>query len=338
MAPSTLTIDEIARLAGVSKTTVSRVINNKPDVNRETRQRILSLIAEHDYQPNVFAKAISSQRSRNIGLIIPYEADYIFSNPFFVEVLRGISTASDQHGYSLLVSYAHAQDHVAVFKQKKVDGFIVLSPGALHHGLIDSLVRAEAPFVSTSRVAQEENMLYVDVDNRHGGVVAAEHLIGLGHRRIAYVGKPSLTSSQDRLSGYLDALACHWSPALDDLQLVAEGSAERHGYDAMQQLRDRAVQPSAVFLANDLMAIGAMKALAESGLRVPHDVSIVGFDDVPMAEYCTPPLTTVRQPAFAKGARATELLIQCLEEEEPPQSQTLSVELIVRQSTGQPAA
>jgi LacI family transcriptional regulator len=334
MTPTTLTIDEIARLAGVSKTTVSRVINNKPDVNRETRRRILSLIEEHDYQPNVFAKAISSQRSHNVGLIVPYEADYIFLNPFFVEVLRGISTAIDENGYSLLVSYAHAQDHVGAFKQKKVDGFIVLSPGTLHHGLIDSLVKAGAPFVSTSRLAQEESMVFVDVDNRQGGVLATEHLIGLGHRRIAYVGKPSLTSSQDRMSGYMHALNEHSIPVLEDLLLVAEGSSERHGYDAMQQLLRRQVQPTAVFLANDQMAIGAMKALEEAGLRVPQDVSIVGFDDVPMAEFYSPPLTTIRQPAFEKGARATELLIQCLEQETTPQSQVLDVELVVRKSTG----
>ena len=338
MTDSTITIDEIARLAGVSKTTVSRVINNKPDVNRETRLRILALIAAHDYQPNAFATAISSQKSRNIGLIIPHETDYIFLNPFFVEVLRGISTAIDEHCYSLLVSYAHAQDHLGAFKQKKVDGFIVLSPGALHHGLIGSLTRASVPFVSTSRLDQEENLPYVDVDNVAGGILAVEHLIGRGHRRIAYIGKPSLTSSQDRLSGYRAALERHGIAIDDDLAIVAEGSSERHGYDAVQRLLNLAAPPSAIFFANDMLAIGAMKALEERQIRIPRNMSIVGFDDVPMAEFVSPPLTTIRQPAFEKGARATELLIQSLESQEPPQSQVLEGELIVRKSTARAPA
>lgn len=336
MTDAVITIDEIARLAGVSKTTVSRVLNNRPDVNRDTRQRILALMAERDYQPNAFATAISSQKSRNIGLIIPHEADYIFMNPFFVEVLRGISTVIDEHRYSLLVSLAHTQDYLVAFKQKKVDGFLVLSPGELHHGIINALARADAPFVSTSRLEQEEGLAYVDVDNVAGGRVAVEHLLDLGHRRIAYVGKPSLTSSRDRLAGYKEAIGARGIAFDEALIVVAEGSSERHGYDAVQRLLRRVAMPTAIFFANDLLAIGALKALAERQVRVPHQVSLVGFDGVPMAEFVSPPLTTVRQPAFEKGARAAELLLQCLEDGKRPQSQVLDVALVVRKSTARP--
>jgi LacI family transcriptional regulator len=179
----------------------------------------------------------------------------------------------------------------------------------------------------------EERMLYVDVDNRAGGALATEHLIKLGHHRIAYVGKPSLTSSQDRREGYRAALEQHGIPLDESLITVAEGSSERHGYEATQRLLKAERLPSAIFLANDLMAIGALKALTECGKRVPQDVSLVGFDDVPMGEYVAPPLTTVHQPAFEKGVRATELLIQCLEGDEPPRSETLPVKLVVRKST-----
>jgi LacI family transcriptional regulator len=333
MTEATITIDEIARLAGVSKTTVSRVLNNRPDVNRETRERILALIAERDYQPNAFATAISSQKSRNVGLIIPHEADYIFMNPFFVEVLRGISTAIDAHRYSLLVSLAHAQDYLAAFKQKKVDGFIILSPGELHHGIIDALTRAGAPFVSTSRLEQEEGLPYVDVDNVAGGRLAVEHLLDLGHRRIAYVGKPSLTSSRDRLAGYKEALGARGIEVDAELIVIAEGSSERHGYDAVQRLLRPGATPTGMFFANDLLAIGALKALGERQVRVPRQVSLVGFDDVPMAEFVSPPLTTVRQPAFDKGARAAELLLQCLGDGKQPQSHVLDLALVVRRST-----
>ena len=334
MLASPLTIDQIAQIAGVSRTTVSRVLNNRPDVNPQTRQRILSLMEEHDYQPNAFAKAISSQKSQNIGLVIPHEADYIFLNPFFVEVLRGISTTIDRAGYSLLISYAHGENPVAAFRRKKVDGFIVLSPGSLHHGLINSMTAAGVVFVSTSRLAQEEHMLYVDVDNHAGGALVGGHLVGLGHRRIAYVGKPSLTSSQDRLDGVRLALQENGLRLNEDLVHEADGSTEWHGYKAMQRLLAYKTPPTAVFLANDMMAIGAIKAIEESNLRVPQDISIVGFDDVPMAQYCSPPLTTIRQPAFEKGARAASLLIKCLVSEEcDPQSVVLDVELVVRKST-----
>jgi LacI family transcriptional regulator len=337
MTDAALTIDEIARLAGVSKTTVSRVLNNRPDVSRETRGRILALMAERDFQPNAFATAISSQKSRNIGLIIPHEADYIFMNPFFVEVLRGISTAIDAHRYSLLVSLAHAQDHLAAFKQKKVDGFIVLSPGEPHHGIIDALTRAGAPFVSTSRLDQAADLPCVDVDNVAAGRLAVAHLLDLGHRRIAYVGKPSLTSSHDRLIGYRQALAARGVAPDDGLAIVADGSSERHGYDAVQRLLRPGAAPTAIFFANDLLAIGALKALSERQVRVPRQMSVVGFDDVPMAEYVAPPLTTVRQPGFEKGARATELLVQCLESGATPRSEVLNVALIVRKSTARAA-
>jgi LacI family transcriptional regulator len=339
MASSNLTIDQIADIAGVSRTTVSRVLNNRPDVNRATRQRVLSLIEEHNYHPNAFAKAISSQKSHNVGLVIPYEADYIFLNPFFVEVLRGISTTMDRQEYSLLVSYAHGEDPAASFRRKKVDGFIVLSPGSLHHGLIESMQEVGAPFVSTSRLADQVNMTYVDVDNRAGGRLAAEHLLALGHRRIVYVGKPSLTSSHDRLQGVRDAFESRQLALADELIMEATGSTERHGYEAAELLLTRISEPTAIFLANDMMAIGAIKSLAEHGLRVPEDLSIIGFDDVPMAQYCAPPLTTVRQPAFEKGALAAQMLIECLEGEEcVPQSRTLPVELIVRNSTARARA
>ncbi len=334
MIDAPLTIDRIAELAGVSRTTVSRVLNNRPDVNRATRQRVMAVMAEHDYQPNAFAKAISSQKSHNVGLVIPYEADYIFLNPFFVEVLRGISTTVDRAGYSLLISYTHGEDPVVAWRRKKVDGLLVLSPGSLHHGLIEAMSSAGVPFVSTSRLADEERMIYVDVDNVAGGRVAVEHLLGLGHRRIAYVGKPSLTSSRDRLEGVRQAFAGAGLELNAALVLEADGHSERHGYDAMRRLFEQPEPPTAVFLANDMMAIGAMMAIQERGLRVPQDLSVVGFDNVPIAQYLSPPLTTIHQPAFEKGARAAELLIQCLEREEcAPQSVVMDVQLVVRAST-----
>lgn len=328
-----MTIDEIAKLAGVSKTTVSRVINNKPDVNPETRETILGLIEKHDFQPNAFAKAISLQKSHNIGLIIPHEADYIFSNPFYVEVMRGVSTEVNKRGYYLLICYPHDHNYVDIYKQKRVDGFILMSPGSFHKNIIESLNEVNAPFVATAKIPGEKNMVYVDVDNYYGSTLAMEHLISLGHKRIGFIGKPTLTSSQDRLSGYKDSLEKYNISFEEKLVRISQKSSTKGGYDEMAELLKIENPPTAVFLTNDVMALGAINAAKEKGLNVPSDLSIIGFDNIPLAEFINPPLTTVNQPSFEKGTRATKLLIQHLEKKTKPKSISLDVELIIRKST-----
>ena len=328
-----ITIDEIAKLAGVSKTTVSRVLNNKPDVSESTRQHILELIAEYDFQPNVFAKSISLQKSYNIGLIIPHEVDHIFANQFYVEVLRGVSTEVDQAGYYLLVVYPHDHNFVDIYKQKKIDGFVLMSPGRFHRSIIETLQAAEAPFISTAKMYGQEQMVFVDVDNYYGATLAIDHLVSLGHKRIAFIGKPALTSSQDRLEGYKATLERYGLPFDESLVKVSESSSTNSGYQAMQELLKQGRPISAVFLANDVMSIGAIKALEDNGKRVPEDVSVVGFDDILLARYSKPPLTTIRQPAFQKGRLAAKMLIEFLENKTQPESITLDVELVIRNST-----
>lgn len=330
-----MTIEEIAKIAGVSKTTVSRVINNKPDVNPETRELIKGLISKYDFQPNAFAKAISLKKSNNIGLIIPYEAEYIFSNPFYVEVMRGVSTEVNRRGYYLVICYPHDHNYVDIYKQKRIDGFILMSPGSFHKNIIQSLFEVKAPFVATAKITGEKDMISVDVDNYYGATLAVEHLISLGHRRIGFVGKPSLTSSQDRLSGYKDVLRKYNIPYDERLVQIPETSSVKSGYIAMNEMLNSEVKPTAVFLANDVMAVGAVNAVRENGKSVPEDISIVGFDDIPMAGFVNPPLTTIRQPAFEKGVRAAKMLIQYLERKQKPKSVNLGVELVVRKSTAQ---
>ncbi len=328
-----LTIDKLAKFAGVSKTTVSRVLNDKPDVSPKTRAMIKQLIEEHGFQPNAFATSISSQKSNNIGLIIPYQADYIFSNPFYVEVMRGVSTEVDRRGYYLLLCYPHDQNYVDIYRQKRVDGFILMSPGSLHRSIIDSLKEVNAPFVSTAKMTNEKGMVYVDVDNTGGARLAVEHLVNLGHRSIAFIGKPTLTSSLDRFHGYKAVLAEHGLPFDEKLVVVAETSSIESGHTAMSKLLSDNPGISAAFLTNDIMAMGAIKAIKEHGKRTPRDVSIVGFDDIPMAMYNNPPLTTVRQPAFEKGIKAAQILVKYLESGVKPRSQVLKLDLVVREST-----
>lgn len=333
-----ITIDEIAKIAGVSTTTISRVLNNKPDVSPETREKILTIISEYDFMPNAFAKAISLQKSHSIGLLIPHEANYIFSNPFYVEVMRGVSTEIDRLGYFLFICYPHEQNYLDIFKQKRVDGFILLSPGSFHRGIIDSLISLEVPFVSTSKVPEEKSLIYVDVDNFLGATLVMEHLIGLGHQRIAFVGKPTLVSSVDRLNGYTATLNKYQIPIDDSLIKIAEEASIQGGSNVMNEFLKLENPPTAVLLVNDMLAIGAIRAIqARSGV-VPDDMSIVGFDDVPLAENIFPSLTTVRQPAFEKGRRAASMLVHYLEDKKKLKSQILGIELIIRNSTSKPRA
>lgn len=331
--PMKITISEIAKIAGVSKTTVSRVLNNKPDVDPATREKILALISETGFQPNAFAKAISQQNSRYIGLLIPHKAEYVFSNPFYTEVMRGVSTEVDSRGYYLLLCYAHEVNYLDIYRQKRVDGFILLSPGSYHRNIIDSLNEENVPFVSTAKISDQESMTFVDIDNFRAGMLVMEHLISLGHQRIAYIGKPTLTSSIERMESHRAVLEKYHLPYDPAMVLVTEKSSIESGHDTTLELLRLPKPPTAIFLANDVMAFGAIQAIHESGLRVPEDISVVGFDDVPQASYVNPPLTTVRQPAFEKGVCAAHLLIDWLEGEDVQKAQILEVELVVREST-----
>ena len=283
-----ITIDEIADMARVSKTTVSRVLNNKPDVSPDTRKTIFALIDKYDFTPNAMAKAITLQKSQSIGLLIPHEVNYIFSNPFYVEVMRGVSTEVDKLGYFLFICYAHDQNYLDIYKQKRVDGFIILSPGSFHKDIIHTLINSEIPFISTSKMPDEEEMVYVDVDNYQGAVLAMEHLVDLGHRRIGFIGKPSLVSSMDRLKGYKAALQKHDLEVDDTLIRVAETASIQGGAAVVSEMLDLPNPPTAVLLVNDLLAIGAIHAAQDRGLCVPDDLSVIGFDDIPLAEFGQP--------------------------------------------------
>ena len=331
-----MTIAEIAELAGVSKTTVSRVLNNKPDVNPETRDKIMSIIAQNRFTPNAFAKAMSSNKSNSVGLIIPYEAEYIFSNPFYVEVMRGISTLVNERNYYLILCYPKDHNYVDFYKQKRVDGFILMSPGQRHANIINDLFEANAPIISTSHITGYEGKIsYVDVDNLKAGYDMTSYLIGLGHRRIAYIGKSTISSSIFRLKGMQDSFRDHGAAFDESLVIIAQHASTKEGYDTTKALLERSEPPSAIFLSSDLMAVGALNAVRDLGLSVPEDVSIVGFDDIPIAQYLNPSLTTIHQPAFDKGYRAAEIFVDYLESNIPMESELLETSIVVRKSTAE---
>lgn len=333
MKPSRTTIEDIAEMAGVSKTTVSRVINHKPDVHPETRQKILDLIEETEFYPNLFATGKTSQKINHIGLIVPYTTSNILSNQFYVDVLQGVLNEVERRGYYLLFCNVHQTNYVEIYLQKRVEGFILLSPAVLHRSIIHELQDMNIPFISTAKVLDEPDITYVDVDNYRGAEIALQHLISLGHHKIAFAGKPGLTSNHERLLGYKDTLRKHNISIEEKYIQSVEISSVESGYEMMMRLLELEEPPTAVFSACDIMAYGAMNAIAKKGLKVPDDISVIGFDDIPLSRNMNPPLTTIRQPAVEKGSIAAGKLIDYLVNGKPLETRILDVELVIRDST-----
>jgi LacI family transcriptional regulator len=335
----TSTLEEVAKIAGVSRSTVSRVINDSPHVSADTREKVWQAIQASGYQPHAAARSLVTNRTRVISVIIPEVVATLFSDPFFALLLRGATDACNSQRYHMMLSLftdpAKRQEmYRRVLHGGLVDGVIVAS-SPLEDPLIPDLQNDHIPFVSIGH-RPDETVHYVDVDNTGGAQMATEHLIRLGHRRIATITGPLDTMpGQDRLTGYRQALEGRRIPVQEEL--ILEGDfTEGGGAAAARQLLS--ASPTAIFAASDLMAIGALKALREAGLQVPQDVALVGFDDVPVASVIEPALTTVRQPIERLGSMAVEIVLDVLCNEQEAKSSThrivLPTELVVRASCG----
>ncbi len=331
-----MTISKIADLAGVSKATVSRVLNEYPHVRPELRERVQRVIEETGFQPNNVARLLASDRSNMIGLIIPSGPQEVFTDPYFPALTQGISQAANQNNQTLALFIVQSEQEGRDTIQKIIatgllDGLIITAD-LKENVFIPQLSEQSIPFVLIGRPSEPDNVNFVDVDNLGGAMMATEHLIGLGYRRIAVIVTQQNAPSYDRLAGYRRALEQHDLPY--DPQLVAVGDYSlESGYHAAQQLIPLA--PEALFVGSDTMALGAMRALREHGLRVPQDVAIVGFDDLPPAVQADPPLTTIRQPITRIGQMAVETLMQLVSDPDCPLRQVyLPTQLIVRASCG----
>jgi LacI family transcriptional regulator len=332
-------LEEVARLAHVSRSTVSRVINDHPNVRAETKQRVWQAINDSGYRPHALARSLVTNRTHIIGIVIPEAVTTVFTDPFFPLLLRGATEVCNIHEYQLLLSLFTAparQEEMCqrVLRSGYVDGVIVAS-AVVDDPLIPSMLRDGVQLVSIGRHPNAQ-VHYVDGDNVGGARMAVEHLIRLGHRRIGTItGRLGLTVGQDRLAGYRQALQAHG--IMVEENLISEGDfSESSGKRGMEHLL--AFSPTAVFAASDSMAIGALKALREAGKRVPQDVALVGYDDIPIASLIEPGLTTVRQPIERMGSMAAELLLNMLDDptEEGASAHRiiLPTELVIRASCG----
>jgi len=333
--PIPASIKDIARVAGVSHSTVSRALRNSPLVNPKTTRQIQRIARDLGYQPSAVARGLVNRKTRTIGVVVTTIAD-----PFVSEVVIGLELAANDHGYSVFLANSNAdpareKSVVHSFAERRVDGIVVTSSrvGALYTPL---LVQMMVPIVLINNQHPGQFVHSVMIDNVPASREATDHLIGLGHRRIAYVGdRYGHQSDAERLAGYREALGRGALPFLPELVAQGDGKPEG-GILAMDKLLALSDPPTAVFCYNDMTALGVLRSARGHGLQVPADVSLVGFDDLFLASYTQPQLTTVRQPMQRMGRMALESLLKLISGQPSAQAVKVPAELIVRESTAPP--
>lgn len=332
-----VTIKDIARIANVSHTTVSRALNDSPLINKATKERIKAIAKQLNYTPNFNAKSLVLDRSYNIGLFFS-TLNTGTSASFFYETVRGVNGVIGET-YNLVVRGIDDYDNFAAISRKSFDGVIVMSQSSADDPFIQHLEEASIPHVVLNRKVQGEHTVNIVSDDRQGAYKAVEYLIRQGHRRIAVIeGKEGFESTRERTEGYLQALEAHGITPNPAYRI--QGSYDlRSGYFAMKQLLSTSPMPTAVFCLNDDMAVGAIKAIVERKMEVPRHVSVVGFDDSMFSEFLTPSLTTVKRPIEQISRTGAAKLLELVENQKETVSRDtiyLNTELVIRESAAAP--
>lgn len=327
-----LTINDIAKLAGVSKGAVSYVLNNKPGVSEEVRERVLRIIEEYGYKPNKLAQALAGKRTNFVALVIPDISDV-----FYAKIVKGVERTLTKNGYFLNLYSTHAnpekeQEVFDFLNTGFVEGVIIMAYH-LEKNFIEEIIDLKIPFVFIDYPYEDNKIYSVAVDNEEGGFKATEYLISLGHRKIAFIhGSKEAWDSEFRFRGYLKALEKYDIPFNE--KLVSRGDFTKEGgYKAVKELLSTSEKFTAIFCANDHMAFGAIRALKEEGLRVPEDVSVIGFDNIEASALSNPPLTTIMQPIYQLGEVSAKILLRLLSGENlETKRYLLKTQLIERKS------
>lgn len=327
-----VTMRDVAEQADVSVATVSRVLNDSDSVREETKKRVLTVARSMDYLPSEAARSLRTQKTRTVGVLLPN-----VHGEFFAQVTRGLDRRALQNGHHLLMSNSHTDESEAesVIRSLmgRVDGLILLWP-RLDVQFLEELVPEGLPVVLLNTSAGQSRFQSLSFDNRVGAYAAVEHLAEHGHERIAILtGGPENFDAQERLAGY--------RAAVEDFSLVANSALEIEGdftratgRKAVERVLDLDPRPTALFASNDSMAIGALRGLHDAGLRVPDDVALIGFDDIPTSRYVTPSLSTVHVPMQEFGEHAMQSLLAALAGEAEPSHRTLETKLMRRESCG----
>lgn len=330
---------DVAKLAGVSRTTVSFVLNEVPGVKitEETRKRVLAAARHLNYYPTAAARSLASGKTHRVGLILGGGKDRLAADAFLSRFLQGVTASVHHRGFLLMVQLAEDmpshEAYVRLIREQQVDGVILSGPRS-DDPLVRQLAEERFPLILHGQLDLCE-IPCVDVDNHAGAYQATNHLIELGHRRIAFISNAPLSYSgtQDRFAGYKSALSEHNIPF--DPTLVGKAAfLPETGRATMEEILALDERPTAVFAASDVIALGVMQAIRGADLRIPDDIAVVGFDDIFLAAHTCPPLTTVRVPAYGLGWTAAQVLISLIEGDEEAASVTLETELLVRESCG----
>jgi LacI family transcriptional regulator len=329
---SAATIDEVAAVAGVSRSTVSRVVNGSSAVSPEALASVRRAIEELGYVPNRAARSLATRQTHAIALVVPEDTTRFFGDPFFASIVSGINARMSQSDsvLNLFIASDDPGDKTTRYLLGgNVDGAIIVS----HHTsdtYIDRIADSVPVVFGGRPVRERDRDYYVDVDNRDGARVATEHLLARGGRRIATITGPlDMPAGQDRLDGFRDALSV---VGLEPFALEDGGFTDEGGAHAMRRILAAGEAPDSIFVASDLMARGAMSVLSAAGLRVPDDVAIVGFDDSPVATAMVPALTTMRQPSRRQGEVMAHVLLERLAGRPAERITIMQTELVIRDS------
>ncbi len=332
------TIKDIAERSRVSISTVSLVLNGNPRISAATRDRVHKTIQQVGYQPNRMARTLAWQRTRTLAVLMP-QLKHGFADVYFGEIVSGIYDKACKLGFKILLEVARPEfvetkEYLQLFDQKFVDGILFIGSNSRHRFLED-FVDGTRPMLMVNNYSREFNLNYIVSNYRHGAWQAAQHLIKLGHRRIGFItgGQHEIQTSQDIFESFQEVLT-EQSITLDPDLVVDGWLTEEGGMKATEQLLRQAPELTAIFALNDKMALGAIKKLNELSLRVPHDIAVVGFDDIPQASFAIPSLTTVHQPLYEIGKRSCEQLIELIHDKVERVQEVIPIHLVVRESCG----
>jgi DNA-binding LacI/PurR family transcriptional regulator len=332
------TIKDIAEQSGVSLSTVSLVLNDNPRISESTRARVLKTIERLGYQPNRMARALAWRHTRTLAVLVP-QLRHAFADVYFGEIVSGIYDRASRLGYKILLEVARNEfienrEYRQLYDQKFVDGILFVG-ASTRHRFVSELTDGSRPFLMVNNYSKEFDLNYVVSNYRYGAWQAAKHLVRLGHKRIGFLagGVGEIQTSQDILESFQEVLRD--SGIGVDPDLIVDGwLTEEGGVKATEDLLRRNADLTAIFSLNDKMALGAIKKLHELGLRVPQDVAVVGFDDIPQASFSIPGLTTVHQPLYEIGKLACERMVELIHGKVSRVQEVIPIYLTVRESCG----
>ena len=330
------TIKDVAKRAGVSPASVSKVINKKPHVSKRTKAKVLKAIQQLDYEPHAIARKLAMKTTENVGFIIRSSAKGR-TNPFYVKILDGVESIVKKKGFNLLFSTVEEKLETSEslpkkIKESNVDGVIII--GIVDNNLIDRILKKQIPLVLVDYYLKGKELNYVLTGDLQGAYEAVSYLIHLGHRKITMINGPQAhTSFLDRFRGYKLALLDHGIKYEKEYVQTASEAETENGYRSGKHILELRHPPSAVFCANDNIAIGVIKAARDKGLQIPENISVVGFDDIEQASHTEPPLTTIRVYNEEMGERAAQKLIEVIgNKDKRPERIIIPTKLIARES------